>query len=104
LIAKAARSGGLLQMAKVADANDELANCLARLAGDGVLLEAASALLRDFSEVAGAGSAKEPLEAATFALRDPSVTLRFCEVRERGGIRARILDWILGLKRSGSKA
>ena len=88
-------------MAKVADANDELSNCLARLAGDEVLLKAASALLRDFSEVAAAGTAKEPLEAATFALRDPSLTLRFCEVRERGGIRAWILSWILGLKRSG---
>jgi hypothetical protein len=91
-------------MAKVAGANEELANCMARLAGDEVLLEGASALLRGFSEVAAAGTAKEPLEAATFALRDPAVTLRFREVRERGGIRARILDWILGLKRSGGKA
>jgi hypothetical protein len=35
LIAKAARTGGLLQMAKIADANEKLANCMARLVGDG---------------------------------------------------------------------
>jgi hypothetical protein len=104
LIAKAARTGGLSQMAKVADANGELVNFLARLADDQVLLEATSALLRDFSEVAAERNAKEQLEAATCALRDPSLTLRFCEVRERGGVRARILDWILGLKRPGGRA
>ena len=103
LIAKAARSGGLLQMAKIADANEKLANCMARLVGDVALLEAASALLRDFSEVAAARGAKEPLDAACFALRDPSVTLRFCEVRQRGGVRARILGWILGSKRPDGK-
>src|SRR5436309_6437324 len=63
LIAKAARTGGLLQMARVADANGELAQCLGQLAGDGALLEATSALVRNFSEVAADRSAEEPLRA-----------------------------------------
>ncbi|WP_334402147.1 hypothetical protein [Bradyrhizobium sp. AZCC 2289] len=97
LIAKAARSGGLLQMAKVAEANGELAQCLAQLAENGVLLKAISVLVGSFNKVAAEGSVEAPLRAATAAMRDPAATLRFCEVRARGGIRAQILDWILGL-------
>ena len=96
LIAKAARTCGLLQMAKVADANGELAQCLGQFADDGALLEATSVLVRNFSEVVADRSAEEPLRAATAAMRDPAATLRFCEVRKQNGIRARLLDWILG--------
>jgi hypothetical protein len=96
LIAKAARTGGLSQMAMVADANGELAQCLAQLAGDAVLLEATSELVRTFNEVAADRSAEESLQSATAAMRDPAATLKFCEVRKRNGIRARLLDWILG--------
>ena len=97
-IAKAVRTGGLFQMAKVANANGELAQCLAQLAGDAALLDATSALVRIFNEVAAVRSAEEPLRAATAAMRDPTATLKFCEVRKQNGIRAQILDWILGLK------
>lgn len=97
LIAKAARSGGLLQLAKVADANGELVQCLAQMVGDGVFLEAVSVLVRNFSEMNANSSSERPLEAAAAALRAPAATLRFSDVRERGGIRAQILDWILGL-------
>jgi hypothetical protein len=97
LIAKAARTGGLSQMAKVADANGELAQCLGQLAVDVVLLEATSVLVRIFNEVAADRSAEEPLRAATAAMRDPAATLKFCEVRKQNGIRAQIIDWILGI-------
>jgi hypothetical protein len=97
LIAKVARSGDFLQMARVADANGDLAQCLGQLAGDGALLEATSLLVRIFREVAADRSVEEPLRAATAAMRDPAATLRFCEVRKQNGIRARLLDWILGL-------
>ena len=97
LIANAARTGSLLQMAKISDANGELGQCLVQLAGDRVLLEAMSALVRNFNEVAADRSAEEPLRAATAAMRDPAATLKFCEVREQNGIRVQILDWILGL-------
>ena len=62
-----------------------------------VLLEATSALVRNFNEVAADHSAEEPLRAASAAMRDPAATLKFCEVRKQNGIRAQILDWILGI-------
>lgn len=51
LIAKAARSGGLLEMARVANADSELAQCLAQSVGDSAVLNsirmAAAALVED---------------------------------------------------------
>jgi hypothetical protein len=78
LIAKAVRTGGLLDMAKIADADGELVQCLVQSAGD-------SAVLNSIRMAA--------------AMRDPAATLRFCEVRKQNGIRAWLLDWILGLMR-----
>ena len=63
-----------------------------------MLLEATSVLVRGFNKVAADGSVEELLRAATAAMRDPAVTLKLCEMRERGGVRTRILDWVLGLR------
>jgi hypothetical protein len=58
------------------------------------LVSVLDCLVKHSAEIKG-GSAKGLLEAAVAACSSPEI-LRFIEVRQRGGLRARLLGWALG--------
>ena len=71
---------------------------LSRLAKSDDFLSVLDCLVRHAGNISG-GSAKGLLSVAAAASGHPEL-LRFLEVRRRGGLRARVLAWALGGKRS----
>jgi hypothetical protein len=94
-IIEMARRGDLTALAAINVTNPTLLQAISGLThSDAAALTALHGILRCI--VAASVNAKEVLEATTAASRYPEDVLRFTQVRRRGGLRARVLKWVLG--------
>jgi hypothetical protein len=94
-IIEMARRGDLTALAAINDTNPTLLQAISSLThSDDQALSALHGILRCM--VDASVNTKEVLEATTAASRYPEDVLRFTQVRQRGGLRARVLKWVLG--------
>jgi hypothetical protein len=88
------------KLAEAAAANSVLVDALFDLAAaEGDLLTTLAEVIRtaNGSAVAGRGPTLVT-SAVAVALRDPEAVLRIAAVRAGGGVRARVADWLLGVR------
>ena len=94
-IIEMARRGDLTALAAINATNPTLLQAISGLThSDDDALTALHGILRCM--VDASVNAKQVLEATSAASRYPEDVLRFTRVRQRGGLRARVLKWLLG--------
>ena len=93
-IIEMARRGDLTALAAINVTNPTLLQAISDAHSDDEALTALHGILRCM--VDGSLNAKQVLEATTAASRYPEDVIRFTQVRQRGGLRARVLRWVLG--------
>lgn len=86
--------GDLARVAAIHAARPSLLDDVSRLLKSNDCLSALDCLIRHAGDISQ-GSARGLLDAAAAATGCPEV-LRLLEVRQRGGLRARLLGWVLG--------
>lgn len=94
-IIEMARRGDLTALAAINDTNPTLLQAISGLThSDDESLSALHGILRCMADASV--NTKEVLEATNAASRYPEDVLRFTQVRQRGGLRAQVLKWVLG--------